>query len=51
MNSSRVRCCERNTPVNADVVVTEFCFCTPLICMHVCCASITTATPIGLRTS
>ena len=36
--------------LNVDVVVTEFCFCTPRITMHMCCASITTATPLGSRT-
>ena len=34
-----------NSPTNADVVVTEFCFCTPRIIIHKCMASITTATP------
>ena len=51
MNSSRVRICVRKTPVNAEVVVIEFCFCTPRICMHMCPASITTATPSGLSAS
>jgi len=36
-----------NSPKKAEVVVTEFCFCTPRIIIHKCFASITTATPIG----
>src|SRR5690606_30265635 len=40
-----------NSPSNAEVVVIEFCFCTPRIIMQRCCASITTATPRGLRVS
>ena len=36
---------------NADVVVDECCFSTPLICIQRCCASITTATPFGLSVS
>ena len=51
INSSRVRGSERKMPVNAEVVVAELCFSTPLICIHIWLASITTATPIGLRAS
>ena len=51
MNSWRVGGCERNTPVNDEVVVAEPCFSTPRICIHIWLASITTATPIGLRAS
>lgn len=29
----------------------EFCFSTPRICMHICCASITTITPNGSSVS
>ena len=36
-------------PVKAEVVVTEFCFWTPLICIHMWDASITTATPKGFK--
>ena len=46
-NSLRVLAEERNAPEKAEVVVTAFDFCTPLICMHVCIASMTTATPRG----
>ena len=48
MNSSRVLAW-LNAPQKSDVVVTEFCFLTPRICMHRCCASTTTITPSGLR--
>ena len=48
-NSSLVLRLLRKAPVKADVVVTEFCFCTPRICMHMCAASMTTATPRGFR--
>ena len=41
----------RKIPEKADVAVIELDFCTPLIVMHVCIASITTATPIGCRAS
>ena len=51
MNSDLVLSELRNAPVKADVVVIECCFCTPLICIHICEASITTATPKGLRVS
>ena len=44
-NSSRVCGCERKFPSMHDVVIIEFCFCTPRIIMHICCASITTPTP------
>ena len=37
--------------VIGDVVVEECCFCTPLICMQRCCASITIATPLGFKVS
>lgn len=46
INSSRVFACWKY-PVKSDVVVKEFCFSTPRICMHMCCASITTITPSG----
>ena len=48
MNSSLVFC-SRNTPVKSEVVVMEFCFSTPRICMHMCCASMTTITPMGFK--
>lgn len=48
-NSSRVLLSLRKAPVNAEVVVTLFCFSTPRICIHMCAASITTATPRGCR--
>ena len=32
-------------PSMEDVVMSEFCFSTPRIIMHKCCASMTTATP------
>ena len=48
MNSSRVASFS-NAPLKSEVVVTEFCFCTPRIIIHMCCASITTATPRGKR--
>ena len=51
INSSRVRRSFMKAPVKAEVVVTEFCFCTPRICMHMCAASITTATPSGFKAS
>ena len=38
-------------PVKEEVVVKEFCFWIPRICIHMCCASITTATPSGLNAS
>ena len=44
INSSRVWAC-RKKPVKSDVVAIEFCFSTPRICIHMCCASITTITP------
>ena len=47
MNSSRVASFS-NAPLKSEVVVTEFCFCTPRIIMHMCWASMTTATPRGL---
>jgi len=34
-----------NCPLKPDVVVALFCFCTPRIIIHICTASITTATP------
>ena len=46
MNSSLVATFS-NAPVKSEVVVTEFCFSIPLIHMHICFASITTATPNG----
>ena len=48
INSSRVRGSERNMPVKAEVVVAEPCFSMPRICIHICDASMTTATPVGL---
>ena len=48
MNSSRVLACWKK-PVKSEVVVKEFCFSTPRICMHICCASITTITPNGSK--
>ena len=51
MNSSRVRWLDRKTPVKADVVVADCCYSMPRICKHMWLASITTATPIGLRAS
>lgn len=50
INSSRVLACWKN-PVKSEVVVREFCFSTPRICMHICCASITTITPNGSSVS
>lgn len=47
-NSSRVAILLRKAPEKSEVVVNECCFCTPLICMQRCCASMTTATPSGL---
>jgi hypothetical protein len=46
-NSLRVRSSLRKMPLKADVVVTAFAFWTPLKVMHVCDASMTTATPRG----
>src|SRR2546429_1021058 len=40
-----------NSPQKAEVVVTEFCFCTPRIITQRWAASMTTATPSGLRVS
>ena len=48
-NSFLVRAELRKTPENADVVVMAFAFCTPRMDMHVCIASMTTATPRGCR--
>ena len=50
INSERVFSSFKKMPEKADVVVEECCFCTPLICMQRCCASITTATPFGFKT-
>ena len=50
MNSARVLSV-LNSPVNADVVAIECCFWIPRITMHMCCASITTATPSGFSVS
>ena len=47
-NSSRVSG-RVKAPMKSDVVVSECCFCTPLICMQRCSASMTTITPNGLR--
>src|SRR5690606_679655 len=49
-NSARVRSLA-NSPVKAEVVVTEFCFCIPRIAIHKCLHSITTATPSGFNVS
>ena len=46
-NSFRVCGCERKLPSMQDVVMTEFCFSTPRIIMHMCCASTTTPTPLA----
>ena len=51
MNSCRVFSFLRKAPVNSDVVVTEFCFWIPRMDMQRCWASMTTATPMGFRTS
>ena len=40
-----------NMPVNRVVIVVEPCFRTPRIDMHICSASIITATPRGLSES
>ena len=50
INSSRVFAW-LNAPVKSDVVVMEFCFSTPRICMHMCLASTTTITPSGFSVS
>ena len=50
MNSSRVLAW-LNAPLKSEVVVMEFCFSTPRICMHMCCASTTTITPRGFSVS
>ena len=44
-NSARVEETSQKSPRMHDVFMTEFCFSTPRIIMHRCCASITTATP------
>ena len=49
MNSSRVLGSFMKAPVKSLVVVTLFCFCTPRIDMHICWASMTTATPNGAK--
>ena len=46
MNSCLVFACSK-APQKSLVVVMEFCFSTPLICMHMCFASTTTMTPCG----
>ena len=51
MNSALVFSSDIKMPEKADVVVEECCFCTPLICMQRCCASITIATPLGFNVS
>ena len=38
----------RNAPSITEVFMVEFCFSTPRIIMHMCFASITTATPAAL---
>ena len=49
INSFRVESLFKNNPVNALVVVAEFCFWTPRICMHMWEHSNTTATPFGFN--
>ncbi|MNT83720.1 hypothetical protein D3C72_2236290 [compost metagenome] len=44
-NSLRVAALSRNSPSITEVTIEEFCFSTPRIIMHMCCASMTTATP------
>ncbi|MNY41593.1 hypothetical protein D3C86_1764220 [compost metagenome] len=44
-NSWRVLLDSRKAPSITEVLITEFCFSTPRIIMHMCFASITTATP------
>ena len=44
-NSMRVLLDSRNAPSMTEVFMVEFCFSTPRIIMHMCLASITTATP------
>src|SRR5262249_54776818 len=51
MNSARVSAFSRNAPSIAEVTAFEFCFSTPRMSMHMCSASITTATPRGWSTS
>ena len=51
MNSARVSAFSRKAPSMAEVTALEFCFSTPRISMHMCIASITTATPRGCSTS
>ncbi len=41
----------RKAPSITDVFITEFCFSTPRIIMHMCLASMTTATPAAPVTS
>ena len=50
-NSSRVLGSSRNTPNIVLVTVLLFSFCTPLITIHMCEASITTPTPVGCTAS
>src|SRR6266542_2213030 len=50
-NSSRVFGSSRKAPRSAEVIVLEFCFCTPRIIMQRWYASITTPTPFGSSTS
>ncbi len=44
-NSLRVAALARNSPSITEVIMLEFCFSTPRIIMHMCLASMTTATP------
>ena len=44
-NSILLLALSRISPNITDVVITEFCFSTPRIIIHRCCASMTTATP------
>src|SRR5690606_16326804 len=44
-NSLRVAALLRNWPSITEVTIEEFCFSTPRIIMHMCWASMTTATP------
>ncbi len=50
-NSIRVLQELRKAPSITEVFITEFCFSTPRIIMHMCLASITTATPAAPVTS
>ena len=51
ITSARVFGSDSNSPSMELVIAYEFCFWTPRIIMQRCCASITTATPLGFRAS